>query len=378
MNMRRTFLYDRAADKTMNSGAGKTQFLLLLSLAVQMPISLGGLDKNTIYISTEAPLSTTRLSQLLRSFQSRYPNAFSDSLSQSPSLDRVITVSTGDLESQDHILAYQLPLAIIRHNIGLVILDSVAANYRAEFERNKPGTASGPTNHGARMAQRSADLIKLGALLQGLARKHNIAVVVANQVSDRFSKSPVETPIGKAFGSMGGFSSSPFPYSSPTPMETRRKLDMGPPDATLKQEFDSRLHVNPEVMTLDHQQRWFTGWGDEPPSRPLNDEQMAESSPYGRSTPFTPFKSEKTPSLGLVWANCITARIVLLREPIRGAPTFLSLSLPPIEPPVLEPEDMPQVQHWKRRLKIAFAPWTESGTETEISFKISPDGIYGL
>lgn len=65
-----------------------------------------------------------------------------------PSLDRIISIVTPDLESQDHILQYQLPVAVRRHNVGLVVLDSVAANYRAEFER------PGATRNGANMAKR--------------------------------------------------------------------------------------------------------------------------------------------------------------------------------------------------------------------------------
>jgi len=69
-----------------------------------------------------------------------------------PSLDRIISIATPDLESQDHILRYQLPVAVRRHRIGLVVLDSVAANYRAEFER------PGASKNGANMAKRLAQL----------------------------------------------------------------------------------------------------------------------------------------------------------------------------------------------------------------------------
>ena len=65
-----------------------------------------------------------------------------------PTLDRIISVVTPDLESQDHILRYQVPVVIRRHKIGLVVLDSVAANYRAEFER------PGANRNGAHMAKR--------------------------------------------------------------------------------------------------------------------------------------------------------------------------------------------------------------------------------
>jgi DNA repair protein RAD57 len=46
-----------------------------------------------------------------------------------------------------------------------------------------------------------------------------------------------------------------------------------------------------EMMALDHQQRWYTGWGS-----------------GGESA------SAKTPSLGLAWTNQIACRIVLSKE----------------------------------------------------------------
>lgn len=131
---------------TANSGAGKTQFLLGLLLATQLP-SPHGLSRSALYISTESALPTTRLSQML----STHPVL--ESANPKPSLDRVISIVTPDLESQDHILRFQLPVAIRRHNIGLVVLDSVAANYRAEFER------PGASKDGANMAKRLVNQI---------------------------------------------------------------------------------------------------------------------------------------------------------------------------------------------------------------------------
>ena len=129
----------------LHSGAGKTQFLLGLLLATQLPPP-HGLSRSALYISTESALPTTRLSQMLSTHH------ILASANPKPSLDRVISIVTPDLESQDHILRYQLPVAIRRHNIGLVVLDSVAANYRAEFER------PGASKNGANMAKRLAQL----------------------------------------------------------------------------------------------------------------------------------------------------------------------------------------------------------------------------
>lgn len=206
------------------SGAGKTQLLITLLLSAQLPPP-HGLSRPTLYISTEHPLPTTRVTQLTKNHPllSTHPNP--------PSLDSIYTLQTPDLESQEHILTYQLPVALSRHNVGLVILDSIAANYRAERSS---------ANHPSALATRSAQLVRLGALLRSLAREHDCAIVVANQVADRFA--PVSTTSrASASGPNNLFSSSPAstaPNSAPAP----------------------------SVLSLDHQQRFFTGWGAHPSS----------------------------------------------------------------------------------------------------------------
>lgn len=226
------------------SGAGKTQFLLTLALTSQLPRSLGGLGRRAVYISTEAPLSTPRLVQLAGALNSR--------LAPDPpvSTDNVLAITCNDLETQEHILRFQLPVAVARHDVGLVIVDSIAANFRAELDRpavnkrvkmSSQQQQSGP----AQLARRGGELVAVAQGLRELARRHNLVVVVANQVSDRFSR--------------GG--------------------DQQDGDGDGDDE---------DVYSLDFQSRWFTGWNE-------------AVEPQGA----------KVPALGMVWANRLAARFVL-------------------------------------------------------------------
>lgn len=131
-----------------------------------------------------------------------------------------------------------------------MVIDSVAANFRAEFERSGDGGAA----HGANMARRTAELVGLGALLRGLARSESVAVVVSNQVADRFA------PLSVGEGLRGSWA------------ETQGRR---------------------ERLTLDGQMRFFTGWGD--------GEYWDEG-------------GMKTPSLGLVWTNQLACRVAVGRE----------------------------------------------------------------
>ncbi|KAG9232168.1 P-loop containing nucleoside triphosphate hydrolase protein [Amylocarpus encephaloides] len=324
---------------TGESGAGKTQFLLTLLLAAQLPAPQG-LSCPTLYISTESALPTTRLSQLLR-FHSSLAN-----LPHKPTLDAVHCVVVNDLESQDHILRFQVPVQIRNHGIRLIILDSVAANYRAEFER--PGAGAG---HGANMAQRSTDLVKLGQLLRELAREYNIAVVVANQVADRFSN------VG---GSAGPGNNSPAFHrnalqSSPL---ARRSGPLAVPSSSLAAPPDSSIPIpppqrpfstTPDPLSLDHQQRWFTGWGDDPSPQSLISKDM------------------KTPSLGLIWTTQIACRISLIKRPVYGRTA------------VVEDEDRgPSIRKWRRWMKIVFAPHiaaSGSGLNGAVEFEVKGEGM---
>lgn len=267
------------------SGAGKSQFLLTLTLTVQLPQHLGGLGRPAVYISTEAPLSTKRLFQLAAALSERSPEA-------PPSTDRVFSITCNDLETQDHIIRYQLPVMVEKHNVGLVVVDSIAANFRAEFERpvNKrlktEGGGSTPVESGpAQMARRGKELVRLAGTLRGLAVRYGVAVVVANQVSDRFAGRVVA---GGGGGAGGGGEGG-------------------------------------DAMGLDFQSRWFSGWGGE------GEEEDA-----------------KVPALGLVWANLLSARVVLRKE-------------------VDEEGD------WRRRIKVVFAPWAKSGVE--MGFEIVEGGV---
>ena len=87
---------------------------------------------------------------------------------------------------QDHIVTYQLPVVLSRHRIGLVVLDSVTANYRAEFDRPLPTQRS--QSQFTQMVQRSKDLRKLAGILKDLAIEWNVAVVAVNQVTDAFKR----------------------------------------------------------------------------------------------------------------------------------------------------------------------------------------------
>ncbi|KAL9117683.1 MAG: hypothetical protein Q9187_005775 [Circinaria calcarea] len=334
---------------TGESGAGKTQLLLTLLLSAQLP-SPHGLSKSTCYISTEHALPTTRLSQILTTHPilSTHPSP--------PSLSRILTLQTPDLESQEHILTYQLPVALARYNIGLLVIDSIAANYRAETSTSA-STGTGPQA----LAHRSTELVRLGQLLRDLARNYNCAIVVANQVADRFT--PLSPRASTAHRSIADhLSSSPLP---------------GTPNHPSSSFLNPPLRSNPDldtILSLDHQQRFFTGWGDTPP--PSYSYQSSNPHFHPHSSPNPHHSSEnqnlKTPALGLVWANQIACRIALVKELSYQSHTSGEQR---------EGGDGESAEwaprHWRRWMRLVFAPWARGvgAEDMGVEFEIWKGGV---
>ncbi|OAQ79986.1 DNA repair protein rhp57 [Purpureocillium lilacinum] len=345
------------------SGAGKTQFLLSLCLAVQLP-SPRGLAKQALYISTESGLATRRLAQMLAANPALLPGDADDdagAAARRPSLDNILSTVTPDLESQDHILEYQVPVLLSRHDIGLIVVDSVAANYRAEFERQG--------SRGSNMAARSAELVRLGALLRDLARRHNLAVVVANQVADRFSSSPLSP--GAIRGRVHSASVTNVAATSRSTQDSplASRSNKGPPFPPLASTPSSSGAVPfsfpddgpppaPPALRLDHQQRWFTGWGDDPYSS----------------------QALKTPSLGLVWSTQISCRVALFKRPVYGRPRRVAAPLHADD--YDDGDDVasrePTLKAWRRWMKVVFAPHVAAsgqGMDGATEFEVNMGGL---
>lgn len=288
------------------SSTGKTQFLLQLLLSVQLP-SPRGLSKNALYVSTETSLPSTRLQELLVEHSELSDHAEAGR----PSLDNVFSMTILDIETQDHILEHHIPTAISRHNVGLLVIDSITANYRAEEYESSP-TA---------LLERALKLRHLGKLLRDLAVNKKIAVVVANQVSDQFTDaeelndlSLAETNYHGPLMSQDEVATerivSPL-YEPPQSRTSTRAIAETPkqpetnPSTTLNSPKEGKPDVSslsgilnlqiPDldtVLTLDRQRSFQSGWG----------------------LSAGPSAGSKTPALGVVWTNQISCRIVLKME----------------------------------------------------------------
>lgn len=172
-------------------------------------------------------------------------------------------------------------------------------------------------------------------MLHKLAREFNCAIVIANQVSDRFSAAPTSSAGGGVIGGRGLLSSTQHSgsllSSSPASVSTQQ----GHPG-------DGGLALPPAVLSLDHQLNWFSGWGDQR-DRATSEDQFGK----------------KTPALGLTWANQVACRVALIKEVSHAEPTGAGGA-----------DWAPR--RWRRFMRVVYAPWVapigegDKGVEFEV------------
>lgn len=200
------------------------------------------------------------------------------------------------------------------------------------------------------MTLRSAELVKLGQFLRDLAREHNLAVVVSNQVADRFGGSGGNSPVLQRGGGGGGGGIQSSPLARRSGLVTGHPVPSIPTPSGNTDRLPSTPFVHTvDPMSLDHQQRFFTGWGDSP--------LLVHSS------------NMKTPSLGLIWTTQIACRISLIKKPIYG---------PGMAADAENERGELVLKKWRRWMKVVFAPHVGgSGTDVDGSaeFEIRGEGV---
>lgn len=290
------------------------------------------------------------------------------------------------------------------------------------------------------MTTRAGELVNLGRILRDLAVKEDLAVVVANQVLDRFEEEGDDFYVDQ-------FTHLPPDHKNPsspslalderagiTPNASQARPALSQPANPLTpvvpkeppSSAPSALTFSkPNLLSLNHQQRFFTGWGDRPPDTALRTEDI--------------IGGLKTPALGLLWTSQIACRIVLKKRsaliptPVAAVETTGQSSLLNIQPQQLGsqpsstsgglsslreqgepaeapsdatvpmgtgqkaetkdfgkdpnyefpdtqseyPEYEPSQEPTTRTMKVVFAPWTSGRLKKETSRKADDDPEWG-
>jgi len=142
--------------------AGKSQWAFQTAVTVQLPLEQGGLEGTCLYIDSENSFRPERVIQVAKRF----------GLDVDAALKNIFVARAYNAEHQ-MILAEKATEMIKEKNVKLLIVDSLTAQFRAEFIGR--GT----------LAERQQRLNKHMRTLQKTAEINNIAVLVTNQVMSR-------------------------------------------------------------------------------------------------------------------------------------------------------------------------------------------------
>ncbi|KAK9503504.1 hypothetical protein O3M35_010049 [Rhynocoris fuscipes] len=171
------------------SGVGKTQFCLQLSLTVQYPPEFGGFNASAVYICTEDRFPSARLTQMLPHFPK---NPHCKTLLENHQFsDNILIDHIGDMDGLNNCLFKRLPrfLANSPRKVGLLIIDSIAAIFRSEYSLNE-------------IINRAKDIRTVAMQLHNLANEHDIAVLCVNQVTDQCDSGLKVPALGLAWANL--------------------------------------------------------------------------------------------------------------------------------------------------------------------------------
>ncbi|XP_033736018.1 DNA repair protein RAD51 homolog 2-like isoform X2 [Pecten maximus] len=155
------------------AGCGKTQFCLMLTVQCTLPLELGGLAGNVLYIDTESAFSAERLVEIA---QAKHPDLFvGDKLVE---LTSQVFVDTQQTCASLMERLQTIEEEIIQKRVKLVIVDSMASLVRKEYS----------TSLGRNLTDRTNFLSQQAALLKYIAETFSIPVVVTNQITTRYDR----------------------------------------------------------------------------------------------------------------------------------------------------------------------------------------------
>ncbi|KAK4315078.1 hypothetical protein Pmani_013672 [Petrolisthes manimaculis] len=160
-------------------GIGKTQMCLQVCVSVQVPVSVGGVGGQALFIDTEGSFTSSRIKDMASHAVHHVQSISTDNPDAATFTVESILKGIHYFRCHNYIEV----LAVIRHlptllqshpNIRLVVIDSVAFHFRHDFSDNVARTGL--------LCQMTHSLIQL-------AGSHNLAVIVTNQMTTKIENS---------------------------------------------------------------------------------------------------------------------------------------------------------------------------------------------
>ncbi|POW04178.1 hypothetical protein PSTT_10584 [Puccinia striiformis] len=323
------------------SGSGKTCLSLQLSLNVQLPFHLGGLNGACVYLCTESGFPTSRLFEMAVALSNQF-NAQDtiglnvESLMENVHLTRVLDPDSG---------------TTINRRIRLIVLDSIGAIFRADLSSTSATTTTtmgkieNNSNHKFRMTERAASINQVADGLKILADEYKLAVVVVNQVSDVIT------------------------HQSIPPIDTNQRTTISSNTSS-----SSSLSGHPR----------FTPASSNPTSQNVGDSQILPLIYNEQSVHFNGQKvtlNRKEAALGIHWTNSINIRIMINKLHNSYIPVnHLSSSTSTISPNQSEGGGLIKYSDLGvRQAVVVFSPFCKTSPDLDpVKFVIHSTGIVSV
>ncbi|XP_035304973.1 DNA repair protein XRCC3 isoform X1 [Cricetulus griseus] len=158
-------------DLAGRSSAGKTQLGLQLCLTVQFPRQYGGLEAGAVYICTEDAFPSKRLWQLIEQQQQLRTDVPGEVIQKIRFSNHIFIEHAADVDALLECVSKRVPILLSRGMARLVVVDSVAAPFRCEYDAQA-------------LATRAKHLQSLGAALRRLSSTFRSPVLCINQVGE--------------------------------------------------------------------------------------------------------------------------------------------------------------------------------------------------
>uniref|UniRef100_A0A7C9CVE7 DNA repair protein RAD51 homolog 3 n=2 Tax=Opuntia streptacantha TaxID=393608 RepID=A0A7C9CVE7_OPUST len=156
-------------------GIGKTQLGIQLAINVQLPIDHGGLGGKAIYVDTEGSFMVERALQIakgcIEDMQPKGAQGFEDKLMPENFLASIFYFRVCSYTEQVAMMNHLEKFVLEHQDVKVIIIDSITFYFRQDFED---------------LALRTRILGGMALKLMKLAQKFNLAVVVLNQVTNKY------------------------------------------------------------------------------------------------------------------------------------------------------------------------------------------------
>nr|KAI8753735.1 DNA repair protein RAD51-like protein 3-like [Biomphalaria glabrata] len=164
-------------------GLGKTQLCLQLAVDIQIPVDIGGLDGEAVYLDTEGSFIVERLVDIATATVDHCQLIHMQGGGELGSIDisvEQILAGIHYFHCLDHTeflaCVHQLPTFLSQHQkVKLIIVDSIASPFRHEFSD---------------MSLRTKLLSMLGQTFIKIASQNSVAVVFTNQMTTKIPAVP--------------------------------------------------------------------------------------------------------------------------------------------------------------------------------------------